>query len=86
MIMQSKKAHSLRQLAYVLFDKMKHNTWFFGSPLLAAVGVSWWLSSKRVQQRSCEEMEALGTALKGKFKKYNYNKFIIRGPGGRPLT
>lgn len=23
---QSKKAHSLRQLAYVLFDKMKHNT------------------------------------------------------------
>lgn len=68
MIMQSKKAHSLRQLAYVLFDKMKHSTWFFGSPLLAAVGVSWWLSSKRVQQRSCDEMEALGTALKESLK------------------
>lgn len=65
---QSKKAHSLRQLAYVLFDKMKHSTWFFGSPLLAAVGVSWWLSSKRVQQCSCDEMGALGTELKESLK------------------
>lgn len=70
---QSKKAHSLRQLAYVLFDKMKHNTWFFGSPLLAAVGVSWWLSSKRVQQHSCDEMEALGTELKESLKSITTN-------------
>lgn len=70
---QSKKAHSLRQLAYVLFDKMKHNTWFFGSPLLAAVGVSWWLSSKRVQQRSCDEMEALGIELKESLKSITTN-------------
>lgn len=70
---QSKKAHSLRQLAYVLFDKMKHNTWFFGSLLLAAVGVSWWLSSKRVQQRSCDEMEALGTELKESLKSITTN-------------
>lgn len=70
---QSKKAHSLRQLAYVLFDKMKHNTWFFGSPLLAVVGVSWWLSSKRVQQRSCDEMEALGTELKESLKSITTN-------------
>lgn len=73
MIMQSKKAHSLRQLAYVLFDKMKHNTWFFGSLLLAAVGVSWWLSSKRVQQHSCDEMEALGTELKESLKSITTN-------------
>lgn len=70
---QSKKAHSLRQLAYVLFDKMKHNTWFFGSPLLAAVGVSWWLSSKRVQQCSCDEMEAPGTELKESLKSITTN-------------
>lgn len=70
---QSKKAHSLRQLVYVLFDKMKHNTWFFGSPLLAAVGVSWWLSLKRVQQRSCDEMEALGTELNESLKSITTN-------------
>lgn len=73
MIMQSEKVHSLKQLAFVLFDKMKHNTWFFGSPLLAAVGVSWWLSSKRVQQCSCDEMEALGTELKESFKSITTN-------------
>lgn len=73
--MQSEKATSLRVrlLAFVFFDKMKNNTWFFGSPPLAAVGVSWWLSSKLAQQCSYEEMEALGTELKESMKTITTN-------------